>query len=96
MGSKSVIHIEKDNFSAKIQDTNNENEFRVTILKTNYVLISMLFKNGIIMRERSLESNGIKVPKEAIDMLKKSTNIMKSMFPEFRYLKMSMIDNFIN
>jgi len=93
--SSSKIHIEKGEFQAIIQDT-RKSEFRVTILKYNYVLISMLFKDGIIMRERSMEHNGVKVPIEAISMLKRSTKLMRTMFPEFKYLKMSEIDSFVN
>lgn len=95
MEGKSKIHIEKNEYQAIIQDT-KKNEFRVTITKFNYVLISMLFKDGVIVRERSMEQNGVKVPKEAIDMLKQSTKLMKVMFPEFKHLKMSTIDTFIN
>lgn len=95
MEGKSRIHIEKDEYQAIIQDTPT-NEFRVTVTKHNYVLISMMFKDGEISRERSIEHNGVKVPKEAIDILKQSAKLMKGMFPRFNDLKMSMIDTFVN
>mgnify|MGYP007116844818 CR=1 FL=1 len=49
MEGKSRIHIEKGNFQAIIQDTQKD-EFRVTIKKFDYVLISMIFNEGVILR----------------------------------------------
>ena len=88
---KSKIHLIGYGYNAIIQDVNKK-DIRVTVKKDDYVLISMLFKNGEIERQRSYESNGVQIPIEAKKILKQSVRVMKEMFVEFKYLRMSMID----
>jgi len=94
MESKSVIHIDYEEYSSKIQDINKG--FRITVLKKGYVLISMLFADGGIVRERSYEHNGVKIPKGALKMLKKSIVAMKMISDQFQDLRMAEVDSYVN
>ena len=89
------IHIEKDVYQATIQNTNKE-DIRITIAKDKYVIISMFFANGTVKRERDFETNGVKVPEEAIKMLKQSSDLLKSMFPSFQFFEMDELETYIN
>jgi len=93
--SKSKIHIEKGEYTALIQDTENR-DIRVTVTKGDYVLISILFSKVGIVRQRSFEHNGVKVPIDAIRILKQSAIFIKETFNDYKDLRMADIDSHVN